>query len=162
MSFLTEQNLTFHRFSDGTISGDVKKNPLNNPELLPDGQTQSIWTTNTALDYSVSNSAMNASATSTTNILPSTIDDSIDKNDGTKRYSAYSIGNNSTYSSNVGNTTQHNGSTLKLIQVKKDESDSSSKQVSSFTCCKTLNTQLEKFIDERTLRRHADYNPQNS
>lgn len=134
MSFLTQQNLTFHRFSDGTISCDGKKNPLSNPELLPEtgNQAQSIWTTNTALDYSTSmNPVMNESATSTTNILPSAIDDdSIDKNDGTKRYSAYSIGNNSTYSSNVGNTTQHNGSTMKLIQVQKDDSDSSSKQVS--------------------------------
>lgn len=135
MSFLAQQNLTFHRFSDGTISNDGKKNPLNNPELLPDStQTQSIWTTNASLDYNATNiPQMNESATSTTKILPSTIDESIDKNDGVKRYSAYSIGNNSTYSSTVGNNTTHNGSTMKLIQVKKDESDSSSKQV-SFTC----------------------------
>ena len=134
MSFLAQQNLTFHRFSDGTISNDGKKNPLNNPELLPDTQTQSIWTTNASLDYNATNiPQMNASATSTTKILPSTIDESIDKNDGVKRYSAYSIGNNSTYSSTVGNNTTHNGSTVKLIQVKKDESDSSSKQVSR-TC----------------------------
>ncbi|XP_070509648.1 sodium-dependent nutrient amino acid transporter 1-like [Chironomus tepperi] len=130
MSFLTQQNLTFHRFSDGTISNDGKKNPLNNPELLPDTQTQSIWTTNASLDYNATNNhpQMNESATSTTKILPSTIDESIDKNDGVKRYSAYSIGNNSTYSSTVGNNTTHTGSTMKLIQVKKDEADSSSKQ----------------------------------
>ena len=131
MSFLAQQNLTFHRFSDGTISNDGKKNPLNNPELLSDPQTQSIWTTDASLDYTATNiPQMNES---TTKILPSTIDESIDKNDGVKRYSAYSIGNNSTYSSTVGNNTTHNGSTMKLIQVKKDESDSSSKQVSC-TC----------------------------
>lgn len=129
MSFLTEQNLTFHRFSDGTLSNDGKKNPLC--EISP---TDSIWTTNAAMDYScVTNPTLvaNESATSTTKILPSAVDDSTDNNDNiSKRYSTYSVCNNSTTSSGVNNT-QYNGSTMKLIHVQKDDSDSSSKQVSS-------------------------------
>lgn len=140
MSFLTEQNLTFHRFSDGTISCESKKNPLNNPEMINDKSMQphAIWTTNASLDYSATNPTLivNESASSTTKILPSAIDLSIDNNDSvSKRYSAYSVGNNSTVSSTVNNT-QHNGSTMKLIHVAKDDSDSSSKQVSlsKFLC----------------------------
>jgi hypothetical protein len=44
-----------------------------------------------------------------------------------KRYSAYSVGDNSTTSNN----TLKNGSTMKLIHVQKDDSDSTNKQVSS-------------------------------
>jgi hypothetical protein len=132
MSFLTEQNLTFHRFSDGTITCDVKKNPLGDPQ-------PPIWATNASMDYSATNPTLmaNESATSATKILPSTIDDSIDRTDGgKKRYSAYSVGNNSTISSTANNTT-HNGSTMKLIQVQKDDNDS--KQVSNCSQCVTHN-----------------------
>jgi hypothetical protein len=115
MSFLTDPNLTFHRFSDGNIINDGRKVSSNEPN---DG---AVWTTNTALDYSAINPtlAANESATSATKILnESTSQDAVHK-----RYSTYS----STYNdSNV--TTTHNGSTMKLIQVQKD--DSSSKQVS--------------------------------
>jgi hypothetical protein len=127
MSFLTEQNLTFHRFSDGTMACEgTKKNPLHDP------QHQSIWATNASLDYNPTLMA-NESATSTTKILPPAIEDSIEtRSDAvSKRYSAYSVGNTSTISSTVNNT-QHNGSTLKLIQVQKDDkSDTSSKLVSN-------------------------------
>jgi hypothetical protein len=115
MSFLTDPNLTFHRFSDGTIANDGRKVSSN------ESTNGAVWTTNTAMDYSTTNPtlAANDSATSATRILnESTANDAVHK-----RYSTYS----STYNdSNV--TTTHNGSTMKLIQVQKD--DSSSKQVS--------------------------------
>ncbi|KAG5679433.1 hypothetical protein PVAND_009000 [Polypedilum vanderplanki] len=135
MSFLTEQNLTFHRFSDGRTSCEAKTNPLCDPELI-NTQQQSIWATNASLDYSNTNPTLiaNENETSTMKILPSTIDDSIDNRSDAgarkKRYSAYSVGNTSTISNTTVNNTQHNGSTMKLIQIKKDDdnSDSSSKQ----------------------------------
>lgn len=114
MSFLTDPNLTFHRFSDGNITNDGRK--VSNEST--DGP---VWTTNTALDYSTINPtlAVNESATSATKIL----NESKGNDAVHKRYSTYS----STYNdSNV--TTVHNGSTMKLIQVQKD--DSSNKQVS--------------------------------
>ncbi|CAO1333744.1 unnamed protein product [Diamesa tonsa] len=69
MSFLTDQNLTFHRFSDGTISFDgmktrkvtqhqqpneeqqyddsseVKRKISNMSDYQPNGQQQPVWTT---------------------------------------------------------------------------------------------------------------------
>ena len=120
MSFLTDQNLTFHRFSDGNITGDARKAAHG----LGDG---SVWTTGTELDYSAINPTLQAndSATSTAMIL-SPADESSGDCNGNKRYSTYSSTcNNSTA------TAIHNGSTTKLIQVKREDSaDSTNKQVS--------------------------------
>lgn len=124
MSFLTDPNLTFHRFSDGTISSDGRKVMRNESQ---------VWTTGAALDYSTTNPtlAANDSATSRTKILANE-DDEV-----SKRYSTYSsTGNNSTV--NAINT----GSTMKLIQVQRKDSanDSSSKQVSADLEATTLLT----------------------
>lgn len=119
MSFLTDRNLTFHRFGDGTISSAEEKSPQPNPN-------ESVWTTSTVLDYSAVNPtlAVDESATSKTKILSSPNDDTINK-----RYSCYS----STFDSSsaaVSRNATHNGSTLKLIQVhKEDLTDDTSKQV---------------------------------
>jgi hypothetical protein len=131
MSFLTEQNLTFHRFSDGTISSEGKKSGLNENK-----NKQQIWTTNTELDFSATNPTLlaNDSATSTTKILPS-VDELTDSDAVSKRYSSYSVCN-STTTSTVGNSTLKNGSTMKLIHVQKDEADTSNKQVC--VCCMNL------------------------
>lgn len=114
MSFLTDPNLTFHRFSDGTISSDGRKVARNE---------SSVWTTNTTMDLSTTNPSLaaNESTTSRSKICSSTSDDEVNK-----RFSTYSSAcNNSTLN------THHNGSTLKLIQVhKEDAADASNKQVS--------------------------------
>lgn len=121
MSFLTDQNLTFHRFSDGTITGDARK-------AADEHDNGSVWTTGTVLDYSAINPTLlaNDSATSTAMILSPADSSSTGDCGGNKRYSTYSSTcNNSTA------TTTHNGSTTKLIQVKReDSSDSKNKQVS--------------------------------
>jgi len=114
MSFLTDGNLTFNRFADGTISSAEDKS-TSSPPTNPN---ESIWTTSTTLDFSAMNA--NESSASKTAILR---DDSINK-----RFSTYS----STFDNSVANSRNatHNGSTMKLIQVhKEDTSDSSSKQV---------------------------------
>lgn len=121
MSFLTDPNLTFHRFSDGTITSDGQKSN-------GDGK-QSVWTTRVAMDYSTTNPTLevNENDTSTAKIIPDDVDDSL-----TKRYSTYSSTcNNSTTSTHP----QHNGSTLKLIQVQKDDNDRTNKQVSFSSNC---------------------------
>lgn len=122
MSFLTDPNLTFHRFSDGTISCDGRK-------AMPNGAVDApVWTT--GLDYSTTNPTLlvNESATSTTKIL-SPADDSGEVDSVSKRFSTYS----STFNNSTPSTPHptYTGSTMKLIQVKKEDSvDSSNKQVS--------------------------------
>lgn len=120
MTFLADQNLTFHRFSDGTITCDGRK-------AIPQVEGQ-VWTTNTALDYSTTNPTLmvNDSAVSTTKILPQADGDAADE-PVNKRYSTYS----STCNNSTASTHQlgHNGSTTKLIQLKRD--DSPNKQVSN-------------------------------
>lgn len=125
MSFLTDQNLTFHRFSDGTISCDGRKAM---PSIATDGH---VWTTNTVMDYSTTNPTLmvNESATSKTNILSPTDETAEDDAAVNKRYSTYSSTCNNSTASTLHPA--HNGSTLKLIQVKKENSaDSPNKQVS--------------------------------
>lgn len=123
MSFLADQNLTFHRFSDGTITSDGQKATKNG---ICDDSKQPVWTTNSMLDYSTTNPSLvaNETVTSTTKILR---DDHSPDDSVSKRYSTYSSTcNNST--SNV--LPQNSGSTMKLIQVQKDDTDRSNKQVS--------------------------------
>lgn len=124
MSFLTDPNLTFHRFSDGTISTDGRKAIIQKSE-------SAVWTTGTVLDYSAISPTLraNESATSTTKIL-STADETAEDDAVAKRYSTYSSTCNTSTASTHHPT--YNGSTLKLIQVQKEDSvDSSSKQVSN-------------------------------
>lgn len=121
MSFLTDPNLTFHRFSDGTISSEGRKAAGSN-----DGP---VWTTNALLDYSTTNPTLmaNESATSATKIL-SPADEAAEIDSVNKRYSIYSSTCNNSTASTLHQT--QNGSTLKLIQVKKQDSDdSTNKQV---------------------------------
>ena len=128
MSFLADQNLTFHRFSDGTISSDGRKVMENGSNIGP------VWTTNTMLDYSTTNPTLmvNESAVSTTKILSPT-DEAAEDDAVNKRYSTYSSTCNNSMTSTLHPT--HNGSTLKLIQVKKqDSNDSSNKQVRNLIC----------------------------
>lgn len=124
MSFLTDPNLTFHRFSDGTISCDGSK------ATKKESVNVSVWTTNTALDYSTTNPTLtvNDSATSTTKIL-STANEAVEDDAMNKRFLKYSSSCNNFPASTSLPT--HSGSTMKLIQVKKDSSDSSNKQVSN-------------------------------
>lgn len=123
MSFLTDPNLTFHRFSDGTISCDGRKTM---PSSINDGQ---VWTTNTVMDYSTTNPTLvvNESARSTAKIL-SPADETAEDDKFNKRFSTYS----STCNNSTASTTHptHSGSTMKLIQVhKEDADDSKNKQV---------------------------------
>lgn len=141
MSFLTDPNLTFHRFSDGTISCDGRKATQN-------GATDaSVWTTGTALDYSTTNPTLvvNDSATSTSKIL-SPADESAENDSVSKRFSSYS----STFNNSAPSTPHptYTGSTMKLIQVKKEDSvDSSNKQVSG---CSRLGMRENRFRDFQT------------
>lgn len=135
MSFLTDGNLTFHRFADGTISSaeDKSTSPPTNPN-------ESIWTTSTTLDFSAMNA--NESSASKTAILR---DDSINK-----RFSTYS----STFDNSVANSRNatHNGSTMKLIQVhKEDTSDSSSKQVREISHIFALKFSRESLPTQNTI-----------
>lgn len=130
MSFLTDPNLTFHRFSDGTISSDGRKVMRNESQ---------VWTTGTPLDFSSTNPtlAANDSATSRTRILTHE-DDEV-----SKRYSTYSsTGKNSTVNAT------HSGSTMKLIQVQRKDSanDSSNKQVRADSSAAPLLTLVGKVL----------------
>jgi hypothetical protein len=119
MSFLTDQNLTFHRFSDGTLLNDGHKTSQNMTSESP------VWTTGTALDYSGINPAFTANENASSAVLSDEKADEL----VSKRYSTYSstCNNSTTSTQNVTNT----GSTLKLIQVqRKDSTDTSSSQVS--------------------------------
>jgi hypothetical protein len=140
MSFLTDKNLTFHRFADGTVSSNEDKS-----KTIPNAN-ESVWTTSTTLDFSTTNPTLNAneSSTSKTTILR---DDSINK-----RFSTYS----STFDNSVANSRNatHNGSTMKLIQVhKEDTNDSSSKQVRRK---QTTPTQYCKSEEANTVKIFAD------
>lgn len=147
MSFLTDQNLTFHRFSDGTISCEARK-------AMQPGQ---VWTTGTVLDYSTTNPTLmvNDSATSTSKIL-SPADEAAEDDSVNKRYSTYSSQFNNSAPSTPHPT--YTGSTMKLIQVKKeDSSDSANKQVSdSF---KTF--PLRTFVEEEKKVSQSRFNLSN-
>ena len=111
MSFLADQNLSFHRFSDGTISCQ------GNKILTNDENRSQIWTTSSPLDFStITDTTLIANESAK---LP-TVDEL-----STKRSSSYSVSCNNSVDQSL-----QNGSTLKLIQLKnKEDSDSSSKQV---------------------------------
>ena len=111
MSFLADQNLSFHRFSDGTISCQ------GNKVLTNDENRSQIWTTSSPLDFStITDTTLIANESAK---LP-TVDEL-----STKRSSSYSVSCNNSVDQSL-----QNGSTLKLIQLKnKEDSDSSSKQV---------------------------------
>ena len=112
MSFLADQNLSFHRFSDGTISCQ------GNKVLTNDENRSQIWTTSSPLDFStITDTTLIANESAK---LP-TVDEL-----STKRSSSYSVSCNNSVDQSL-----QNGSTLKLIQLKnKEDSDSTSKQVS--------------------------------
>lgn len=149
MSFLTDQNLTFHRFSDGTMSFDtlkarqlssndpsyddqgIKRKISNLSDYQPPSEMRpTVWTTKTKYNnYSTNNPdlLMNESTTSTTRIIP-------DDNVATpSTLNDYSFLTTTPYNQNT-NSTHHNGSTMKLITVTKDDSDQSSNQQVSFFC----------------------------
>lgn len=114
MSFLADQNLSFHRFSDGTISCQGNKIDANRSQ---------IWTTSSPLDFSTITDTTLIANESTK--LPA-VDELSNKDISTKRSSSYSVSCNNSVDQSL-----QNGSTLKLIQLKnKEDSDSSSKQVS--------------------------------
>jgi hypothetical protein len=148
MSFLTDQNLTFHRFSDGTLSLEgmksrkissneipyddtkVKRKVSNLSDYHPASELQStVWTTRTKYNYNANHPDLlaNETATSTARIIP-------DDNNGTLNVTTPSTLNEFQYiPSSCNNSTHHNGSTMKLITVTKDDSDlssSSNQQVS--------------------------------
>ena len=116
MSFLADQNLSFHRFSDGTISCQ------GNKVLTNDENRSQIWTTSSPLDFStITDTTLIANESAK---LP-TVDELSNKDASTKRSSSYSVSCNNSVDQSL-----QNGSTLKLIQLKnKEDSDSSSKQV---------------------------------
>lgn len=177
MSFLTDQNLTFHRFSDGTISFDgmktrkvtqhqqpneeqqyddsseVKRKISNMSDYQPNGQQQPVWTTKTKFDYSTNDPCtllVDESATSTTKILPDAESGAVTSVSSEYHYSTAC--NNSTTSTHP----QHNGSTMKLIaKVTKDDRDQSNKQVSDviiiFRCCFTSFCKNLLFLPEYKL-----------
>jgi hypothetical protein len=119
MSFLTDRNLTFHRFADGTVSSNEDKSSLSQPKM-----NESVWTTSTTLDFSATNPTLNINDESSTSKTAILRDNSINK-----RFSTYSSTFDSSTVAHSRNTT-HNGSTMKLIQINKEDSnDSSSKQV---------------------------------
>jgi len=132
MSFLSDQNLTFHRFSDGTISTEGRLENGTARSALEQHQEESppVWTTHaTMMDYSINNPTLlaNETVSSTRKILVADEDEAAEDDKSiSKRYSTYSsttICNNSTASG----VPQQNGSTMKLIQVQRDDD---SKQVS--------------------------------
>lgn len=152
MSFLTDQNLTFHRFSDGTMSYEggpksrkishdptdesgIKRKFSNLTDYQPPAEMHStVWTTKSKYNnYSTNNPdlVMSESTTSSARIIP-------DGNTTTPS----TINDFNFLSSTPYNTTassgahpHHNGSTMKLITVAKEDTTDQSKnqQVGPFT-----------------------------
>lgn len=104
MSFLSDENLTFHRFSDGSISHDGKK-------IISDATNGTpIWTTSSPLEL--------------TNATDTTLPENETSDHVSKRSSSYSTNFN-----NFTENSLQNGSTLKLIHVNSKE-DLDNKEVS--------------------------------
>lgn len=149
MSFLTDQNLTFHRFSDGTMSFDgmkarkissndpaydksgIKRKISNLSDYQPPSEMHStVWTTKSKYNYSTNNPDLlvNESTTSTARIIP---DDTT-----TPSMNDYNFLASTPYNTSTTNSTHplQNGSTMKLITVTKDDTDQSSNQQVSLHC----------------------------
>lgn len=135
MSFLTDQNLTFHRFSDGTISSinqqpktpqfldkEIKRKMSDSSNYLPAPHNQpEIWTTSTKFDYSSNVDNLDETVGSKRKMLQSTPSTASEF-----KYLPSTPGGKSTMARSVS-TNYTGGSTMKLISITKD--DQKNKQV---------------------------------
>lgn len=135
MSFLADQNLTFHRFSDGTISSvnqntktpqyldkEIKRKMSDSSNYLPAPHNQpEIWTTSTKFDYSSNLDTLDETAGSNRKMLQTSPSSASDF-----KYLPSTPGSKSTMARSIS-TNYTGGSTMKLISITKD--DQKNKQV---------------------------------
>ena len=129
MSFLTDQNLTFHRFSDGTISSinqqpktpqyldkEIKRKMSDSSNYLPAPHNQpEIWTTSTKFDYSSNLDNLDETVGSKNKMLQSTPSTASEF-----KYLPSTPGGKSTMARSIS-TNYTGGSTMKLISITKDD-----------------------------------------
>ena len=137
MSFLSDQNLTFHRFSDGTISSinqqsqlpeyldkEIKRKMSDSSNYLPSPHDQpEIWTTSTKFNYNSNLDTLDETGNSPKKLLQANPSKASEF-----KYLPSTPGSNSTMARSIS-TNYTGGSTMKLISTTKD--DKKNKQVNN-------------------------------